>query len=66
MENRSDSKTAISLHLYVPPFKYCRVFDEQTGRETVVSCTFDNENVKTTAFKEKDGFLKFGENQETN
>ena len=31
MENPSQSDSAVSLHLYVPPYDTCKSFDERTG-----------------------------------
>lgn len=31
ISNPSSTKPAISLHLYTPPFEYCKTFDERTG-----------------------------------
>lgn len=40
MENPSHVDSAVSLHLYCPPFDSCRVFDARTGRPTEVKVTF--------------------------
>eukprot|EP01137_Pigoraptor_chileana_P001966 Opistho-2@40253 len=32
VENVSHTKGALSLHLYSPPFEFCKTFDEATGR----------------------------------
>ena len=40
MENPSQSNRAVSLHLYIPPFKTCKTFDERTGHENTVKVTF--------------------------
>uniref|UniRef100_A0A1I7YZ71 Cysteine dioxygenase n=1 Tax=Steinernema glaseri TaxID=37863 RepID=A0A1I7YZ71_9BILA len=40
MENLNHSDGCISLHLYIPPFKHCQVFDERTGHKTKSLVTF--------------------------
>jgi len=40
VENTSHSDTAVSLHLYSPPFKSCQVFDERTGNNFKAPMTF--------------------------
>ncbi|XP_013195209.2 cysteine dioxygenase type 1 [Amyelois transitella] len=40
MENPSHVDSAVSLHLYCPPFDSCRVFDARTGKPTQVNVTF--------------------------
>ena len=41
------SETAISLHLYSPPFQYCKTFCEQTGKARKSGkCTFYSVNGK--------------------
>ena len=40
MENPSHSETAVSLHLYCPPFGACDTFDEKTGHKRPVKMTF--------------------------
>jgi len=40
VENTSHSDTAVSLHLYSPPFKSCQVFDERTGNHFKAPMTF--------------------------
>lgn len=43
--NTSHVQPAFSLHLYSPPFKSCRAFDEHTGRSMVLGClTFYSKN----------------------
>ncbi|CAI4233222.1 unnamed protein product [Auanema sp. JU1783] len=34
MENPSHSEAAVSLHIYTPPYEYCNIYDERTGRKT--------------------------------
>uniref|UniRef100_T1JM54 Cysteine dioxygenase n=1 Tax=Strigamia maritima TaxID=126957 RepID=T1JM54_STRMM len=40
VENRNHSNTAVSLHLYCPPFEACNMFDQRTGRQTKCPVTF--------------------------
>lgn len=40
VENRSHTETAISLHLYCPPFDNCHMFDQRTGKRTKCTVTF--------------------------
>jgi len=40
VENVSHSETAVSLHLYSPPFQSCQVFDERTGNQFKAPMTF--------------------------
>jgi len=40
VENASHSEGAVSLHLYVPPFDECSIFDERTSRRTKCKVTF--------------------------
>lgn len=40
MENPSHSDGTVSLHLYIPPFDSCQVFDERTGRKSTSLVTF--------------------------
>ncbi|CAF0991162.1 unnamed protein product [Adineta ricciae] len=40
VENPSHTDTAVSLHLYVPPYDHCNVFDERTGRTNEANVTF--------------------------
>jgi len=40
VENPSHSDSAVSLHLYSPPFKACQIFDERTGKKSVAPMTF--------------------------
>uniref|UniRef100_A0A915E526 cysteine dioxygenase n=1 Tax=Ditylenchus dipsaci TaxID=166011 RepID=A0A915E526_9BILA len=40
MENPSHSDPAITLHLYIPPFDHCQVFDQRTGRSAKSLVTF--------------------------
>lgn len=40
VENSSHSDTAVSLHLYCPPYDRCSVFNEITGHRSVATVTF--------------------------
>ncbi|GAB1599503.1 cysteine dioxygenase type 1-like [Argonauta hians] len=40
MENTSHSDKAVTLHLYSPPFRSCKTFDERTGHVCTASMTF--------------------------
>ncbi|KAF7278583.1 hypothetical protein GWI33_008202 [Rhynchophorus ferrugineus] len=40
VENVSSYDTAISLHLYCPPYDKCHVFNQKTGKKSIVSVTF--------------------------
>lgn len=40
IENTSRSRTAVSLHVYVPPFDTCQMFDPTTGRPSRCNITF--------------------------
>ncbi len=40
VENPSHTDTAITLHLYVPPYDHCNVFDERTGHTNQAYVTF--------------------------
>ena len=40
VENPSHTDTAITLHLYVPPYDHCNVFDERTGHTNEAYVTF--------------------------
>jgi len=40
VENPSHSEPAVSLHLYSPPFNFCRTFDQRTGVVQKAQMTF--------------------------
>ncbi|KAJ6669687.1 hypothetical protein lerEdw1_000236 [Lerista edwardsae] len=40
VENTSHTETAVSLHLYSPPFESCHAFDQRTGHKQKVKMTF--------------------------
>ena len=40
VESPSHTDTAVTLHLYVPPYDHCNVFDERTGHTSDACVTF--------------------------
>ncbi|XP_038559343.1 cysteine dioxygenase type 1 isoform X2 [Micropterus salmoides] len=40
VENVSHTESAVSLHLYSPPFQTCQTFDQRTGHRNTVKMTF--------------------------
>jgi cysteine dioxygenase len=40
IENPSHSDPAVSLHLYIPPFDFCRTFDQRTGKSRRVQMVY--------------------------
>lgn len=40
VENPSHSDSAVSLHLYCPPFNSCSIFNKTTGKRTSANVTF--------------------------
>ncbi|CAF0745764.1 unnamed protein product [Rotaria sordida] len=40
VENPSHTDTCATLHLYVPPYSQCNIFDERTGRTNEAHVTF--------------------------
>ncbi|XP_025060402.1 cysteine dioxygenase type 1 isoform X2 [Alligator sinensis] len=40
VENTSHTESAVSLHLYSPPFDSCNTFDQRTGHKHKVKMTF--------------------------
>jgi cysteine dioxygenase len=40
VENPSHTDTAITLHLYVPPYEHCNTYDERTGQINQAHVTF--------------------------
>eukprot|EP00088_Acartia_fossae_P053415 TRINITY_DN6082_c0_g1_i1.p1 TRINITY_DN6082_c0_g1~~TRINITY_DN6082_c0_g1_i1.p1 ORF type:complete len:217 (+),score=38.07 TRINITY_DN6082_c0_g1_i1:174-824(+) len=49
VENASHTDKLVSLHLYSPPFDFCKVFDERTSKRTRINMCF---------------YSKFGEKQD--
>jgi len=43
MENPSNSESAITLHLYVPAYDHCYMFDQRTGHKCPCQVTFYSE-----------------------
>uniref|UniRef100_A0A8C5PM70 Cysteine dioxygenase n=1 Tax=Leptobrachium leishanense TaxID=445787 RepID=A0A8C5PM70_9ANUR len=52
VENPSHTETAVSLHLYSPPFDQCHTFDQRTGHKNVVKMTFWSKHGERTPFSE--------------
>lgn len=52
MENKSHVVPAITLHLYVPPYGSCQMFDQRTGKAAKCSVTFFSKGGKRTHGKE--------------
>lgn len=40
VENPSHTEAGVTLHLYVPPYDHCNIFDERTGQTNEVKVTF--------------------------
>lgn len=40
VENRVHTETAVSLHLYCPPYQKCHMFDQRTGQKSTCPVTF--------------------------
>ncbi|XP_061874526.1 cysteine dioxygenase type 1 isoform X2 [Colius striatus] len=49
VENISHTETAVSLHLYSPPFDSCNTFDQRTGHKHKVKMTFYSQFGERTA-----------------
>ncbi|XP_069481634.1 cysteine dioxygenase type 1 isoform X2 [Ambystoma mexicanum] len=50
VENSSHTESAVSLHLYSPPFDSCQTFDQRTGHKSKVKMTFWSAYGKRTPF----------------
>ncbi|XP_075457413.1 cysteine dioxygenase type 1 [Ascaphus truei] len=50
VENPSHTETAVSLHLYSPPFDQCQTFDQRTGHKNAVKMTFWSKYGERTPF----------------
>ncbi|NP_001083506.1 cysteine dioxygenase type 1 L homeolog [Xenopus laevis] len=50
VENPSHTETAVSLHLYSPPFGECNTFDQRTGHTNSVKMTFWSKYGERTPF----------------
>ncbi|XP_018952807.1 cysteine dioxygenase type 1 [Cyprinus carpio] len=50
VENVSHTETAVSLHLYSPPFQTCQTFDQRTGHRNTVKMTFWSRFGERTAY----------------
>ncbi|XP_061881505.1 cysteine dioxygenase type 1-like [Entelurus aequoreus] len=42
VENVSDTKCAVSLHIYIPPIDRCDIFDEHTGQMSTIKLDYDS------------------------
>ncbi|XP_030049366.1 cysteine dioxygenase type 1 [Microcaecilia unicolor] len=51
VENSSHTESAVSLHLYIPPFDACNAFDQRTGHESKVKMTFWSKFGNRTSFE---------------
>lgn len=40
VENPSHTETSVTLHLYIPPYDHCNIFDERTSRTNESNVTF--------------------------
>ncbi|UJR27222.1 hypothetical protein I4U23_008518 [Adineta vaga] len=49
VENPSHTDTAVTLHLYVPPYDHCNIFDERTGHTNDAYVTFYSVGGQLTA-----------------
>lgn len=52
MENKSHVLPAITLHLYVPPYGSCHMFDQRTGKAARCMVTFYSKGGKRTHGKD--------------
>ena len=53
MENKSHVLPAVSLHLYIPPYESCRIFDQRTGHATTIRSVFHSQGGKRLIFSKK-------------
>ncbi|KAJ8401624.1 hypothetical protein AAFF_G00379410 [Aldrovandia affinis] len=51
VENVSHTESAVSLHLYSPPFQQCNTFDQRTGHKNTVKLTFWSKFGERTPFE---------------
>nr|XP_033784960.1 cysteine dioxygenase type 1 isoform X2 [Geotrypetes seraphini] len=51
VENSSHTESAVSLHLYIPPFDACNTFDQRTGHKNKVTMTFWSKFGNKTPFE---------------
>uniref|UniRef100_A0A2C9LAW3 cysteine dioxygenase n=1 Tax=Biomphalaria glabrata TaxID=6526 RepID=A0A2C9LAW3_BIOGL len=49
--NNNKSEMTISLHIYLPPFRHCSWFEEETGKEVRAEMTFTSIEGKRTEVK---------------
>ena len=62
MCNESLTNTAVSLHVYSPPFKMCQTFNEKTGGRAKSNMTFYSKFGKKISFKRHVSLLIFTSN----
>lgn len=48
VENPNPNKTSVSLHVYIPPLKQCKAFDQRTGSARECKLTFYSKCGKIT------------------
>ncbi|CAL8109506.1 unnamed protein product [Orchesella dallaii] len=53
VENTSHTESAVSLHLYCPPFSSCSMFDQRTGHRTKCQVTFWSKYGERTNYNTK-------------
>lgn len=58
VENVSHTESAVSLHLYSPPFQTCQTFDQRTGHKNTVKMTFWSKYGERTPFV-RDSIIQF-------
>ena len=51
--NPDPTMPAFSLHLYSPPFDYCRIFDEKTGKYQTINVGFDPKEIEAVKYRVK-------------
>lgn len=51
MENPNFVEGAVSLHLYVPPYSDCQIFDQRTGVKSKATVTFYTKYGKKVDYK---------------
>jgi cysteine dioxygenase len=58
MENPSHCNPSVSLHLYSPPFEFCRAFDQRSGNSQKVQMTFWSKYGERTTMAEVKYLIK--------
>jgi cysteine dioxygenase len=67
MENPSHVDGCVSLHLYIPPFDTCKIFDERTGRSSNSVVTFFTKYGKKIDYRgSRQGIIKSSEQSNSN